>query len=508
MVFKKILIANRGEIAVRILRACREMSILAVAVYSEADRQAMHVRMAGEALPVGPAAPAESYLSIDRLLDAALRSGAEAVHPGYGFLAENAAFAQAVQDAGLVFIGPPPEAIRAMGDKAEARRRMLAAGVPVVPGYQGEEDDASLAIRAAEIGYPLMVKAAAGGGGKGMRVVWEPAQLPEAVASARREALNAFGDQRMVLESYLPRAHHIEIQVLGDQHGKLLHLFERDCSVQRRRQKIIEETPSPLLDDKLRQAMGAAALAAAQAVDYTNAGTVEFLVDPARGAFYFLEMNTRLQVEHPVTELVAGLDLVQWQIRISAGEALPFSQADLRPRGHAIQCRLYAEDPSNGFLPASGKLPRFIQPEGPGIRVDSGFSSGDEVSLYYDPLIAKLIAYAEDRPAAILKMQAALRETVLLGIPTNWQFLQDVLAHPKFQAGSVHTTWVEEQFQDWQPPACQLPPEVLVAAALSEFQTLQAGSSPIHPIPYEGQQPTGRDPFSPWKTGNSFRLSE
>ncbi len=504
----KILVANRGEIAVRIIQACREMGILTVAIYSEADRQAMHVRMADEAIPIGLAPPVESYLSIERILEAARQSGAEAVHPGYGFLAENAGFAQAVQDAGLAFIGPPPEAMRAMGDKAQARQRMQVAGLPVVPGYQGEDGSSTLAERAREIGYPVIVKPAAGGGGKGMRVVWKADQLPEAVAAARREARNAFGDERMILESYIPQAHHVEIQVLGDNYGKLLHLFERDCSVQRRHQKIIEETPSPLLDDELRQEMGAAAVAAAQAVGYTNAGTVEFIVDPARRAFYFLEMNTRLQVEHPVTELVSGLDLVQWQIRIGTGERLPFVQAQLRPRGHAIECRLYAEDPSNGFLPATGRLLRFIQPQGPGIRVDSGFASGDEVSVYYDPLIAKVIAYAQDRAAAIRKLQFALRETVLLGIPTNWQFLQDVLAHPEFQAGSVHTTWIEEQFQGWQPPQCPLPPEVLVAAALSEFQTQQAGSSPIYPVPYEGERPAGSDPFSPWRAGNGFRLSE
>jgi 3-methylcrotonyl-CoA carboxylase alpha subunit len=506
--FEKILIANRGEIAVRIIRACREMGILSVAVYSEADRQAMHVRMADEAIFIGPSDPAQSYLSIPRILEAALQSKSEAVHPGYGFLAENAAFARDVKDARLVFIGPPPEAILAMGDKAEARQRMQAAGVPVVPGYQGQDSDDILVERAEQIGYPVLVKAAAGGGGKGMRVVREPAGLPEAVAAARREALNAFGNKRMILEKYIPQAHHIEFQVLGDLHGNLVHLFERDCSVQRRHQKIIEEAPSSLLDPDLRRAIGSAAVAAAQAVGYTNAGTVEFIFDPTKRSFYFLEMNTRLQVEHPVTELVTGLDLVQWQIRISAGEQLPFSQPSLVQRGHAIECRLYAEDPSTGFLPATGKLLRFIQPQGPGVRVDSGFSTGDEVSVYYDPLIAKIIAFAVDRPSAIRKMQTALHEMVLLGISTNWNFLQDVLAHPDFQAGSVHTTWVEEQFQGWQPPQCPLPPEVLAAAALSEFQALQAGSLPVYPLPYQGEQPAHRNPFNPWKAGNRFRLGE
>jgi len=502
MMFRKILIANRGEIAVRILRVCRELGVQAVAVYSEADRTALHVRLADEAACIGPAAARESYLNSERILQAAKESGAEAIHPGYGFLAENAAFADAVQAAGLVFIGPPPEAIRKMGDKAAARERMQAAGVPVVPGYQGGDDARALQIEAERIGYPVLVKAAAGGGGKGMRVARRPEELPDALDAARREALHAFGDARLIIEHYVANAHHIEFQVLGDQHGNLVHVFERECSVQRRHQKIIEETPSPLLDAGLRADMGAAAVAAAKAVGYTNAGTVEFIVDPKTRQFYFLEMHTRLQVEHPITELAAGLDLAQWQIRIAAGARLAFTQSDLHQRGHAIECRLYAEDPANNFLPATGLLLRFIQPQGPGVRVDSGVTSGDEITIHYDPLIAKLIVHAEDRPAAIRKMRAALRETVLLGVTANAQFLQDVLVHPDFSAGRVHTTWIEATFDGWQPPFCALPPEVLAAAALTQFAAAPGAGGAA-----DGAPP-GDDPFSPWKAGNNYRMGE
>jgi 3-methylcrotonyl-CoA carboxylase alpha subunit len=498
----KILIANRGEIAVRVIRACHELGITAVAVCSEADRDALHVRMADEAVTIGPPPLTESYLDVDRILEAARVTGAQAIHPGYGFLSENATFARAVQQAGLVFIGPPPEAIQAMGDKAWARDQMQAAGVPVVPGYQGLDDEAALGEAASGLGFPVLVKAAAGGGGKGMRVIWGESEFSEAVAGARREAQHAFGDSRMIIERYVPQAHHVEFQVLGDHQGNLLHLFERECSVQRRHQKVIEETPSPLLDEALRAEMGAAALLAARAIGYHNAGTVEFIVNPKTGEFYFLEMNTRLQVEHPVTELVTSLDLVSWQIRIASGEPLAFTQGDLHQRGHAIQCRLYAEDPANGFLPATGPVLRFVEPEGPGIRVDSGITSGDEITIHYDPLIAKVIVYAEDRPAAIRRMQAALREAVLLGVTTNWQFLQDVLAHPDFKAGTVYTTWVEENFEDWEPPKCMLPPEVLVAAALTQFETPYSASSSGPVVP-----PLS-DPYSPWRVSNGFRLGE
>ena len=497
--FTKILIANRGEIAVRIIRACREMGIASVAVYSEADRRALHVRLADEAVLIGPAAAGQSYLSIDRILTAARQTGALAIHPGYGFLSENAAFARAVQQAGLVFIGPPPEVIEAMGDKGRGRDRMQASGVPVVPGYQGPDDDQTLVKKAEEIGYPLLVKATAGGGGRGMRVVHAASDLVESIAAARREALHAFGNQRMILERYIPHARHIEFQILADNYGRVLHLCERECSVQRRHQKIIEEAPSPFLDSDLRERMGKAAVAAAQAVGYQNAGTIEFIVDADSREFYFLEMNTRLQVENPVTELVTGLDIVQWQLRIASGEALLLAQDAINGRGHAIECRLYAEDPANNFLPAAGPLLQFVEPKGPGVRVDSGFTSGDEITVHYDPLIAKLIVWAEDRPAAIQKMEAALRETILLGVTQNIQFLQDVLADPYFRSGDIYTTWVEDHFGDWQPPKCALPPEVLAAAALIQFQDPAADSQGA---------PAGSDPYNPWRVSSGFRMGE
>ena len=397
-------------------------------------------------------------------------------------------FAEAVGAAGLVFIGPSPEAIRVMGDKARSKETMQAAGVPTVPGAQGLDSPEDFARAAEAIGYPVLVKAAAGGGGRGMRAVEDPASLPEALEGARREALNSFGDDRLLIEKYIPDAHHVEFQVFGDQHGRLVHLFERECSVQRRHQKIIEETPSPLLTPELRERMGAAAVAAAQAAGYSNAGTVEFIVDPGSLEFYFLEMNTRLQVEHPVTELTTGLDLVQAQLRVAAGEPFPYEQEHFRQRGHAIECRIYAEDPANGFLPGTGKLLRYIEPRGPGIRVDSGFRAGDEVTPYYDPLLAKLIVHAEDRPSAIRRMQAALRGFVVHGVPTDIDFLQDVLAHPDFAAGRVTTRWVETQF-NWQPPAP--PPEILIAAALADLAAPEAAALP--------SAPRGADPFSPWR---------
>jgi acetyl-CoA carboxylase biotin carboxylase subunit len=498
--FSKILIANRGEIAVRIIRACREMGIATVAVYSEADRKALHVRLADQAVELGPSASAQSYLSIEKILDAARQTRADAIHPGYGFLSENAAFARAVEAAGLAFIGPPAEAIHLMGDKAEARTRVQAFDVPVTPGYQGPDDLEAFVAVAQEIGYPILLKASAGGGGKGMRVVWKEAGLKESSEAARREAVHAFGDGHLILEKYIPNAHHIEFQVLGDRHGTLLHLFERECSIQRRHQKIIEETPSPLMDAALREEMGAAAVNAARSAGYTNAGTVEFILDPDTRRYYFLEMNTRLQVEHPITELITGLDLVQWQIRIAAGEKLPFKQADLHARGHAIECRLYAEDPASGFLPSSGPLLRLVEPQGPGVRVDSGYVSGDDITVNYDPLIAKIIVRGEDRPSAIRRMQMALQETVVLGVTTNNRFLQDVLAHPDFQAGKAHTTWVEKIFEGWQAPACLLPPEVLAAAALSQFS-----AEPSHP---SAGTDLSADPYSPWTASSGFRTGE
>jgi 3-methylcrotonyl-CoA carboxylase alpha subunit len=496
--FSKVLIANRGEIALRVMRACRELGIQTVAVYSEADADAPHVRQADQAVWLGPSAPRESYLSSEKIIAAAKASGAEAIHPGYGFLSENADFAEAVEADGLTFIGPPPAAIRAMGDKAESKVRMGAAGVPTVPGMQGLESVAAFEAAAAQIGFPVLVKAAAGGGGKGMRVVWDEHDLPEDLDAARREALNAFGDERLLIEKYLPKAHHIEFQVFGDQHGRLVHLFERECSVQRRHQKIIEETPSPIITPALRERMGAAALAAAGAVGYANAGTVEFILDPDSLNFYFLEMNTRLQVEHPITELVTGLDLVHWQLRVAAGEPFPYQQDQLSQRGHAIECRLYAEDPASGFLPSTGELLQFSLPRGPGIRLDSGVTSGSQVGHFYDPLLAKLIVQAEDRPAAIRRMQAALRESAIHGVTSNLDFLQDVLSHPDFQAGNVTTSWVERTFETWSEP--EVAPEALLAAALADLLPAVASTNGSQP---EGTAP---DPFSPWVAADGFRL--
>ena len=499
--FKKILIANRGEIAIRIIRACKELGIQTIAVYSDADKDALHAQQADEAIHIGPAAPKESYLNADVLIRAALNSNADAIHPGYGFLSENALFAEKVASAQLTFIGPSADSIRAMGDKAESKIRMKEAGLPTVPGVEGLESEEDFANAAQEIGYPVLAKAAAGGGGKGMRIVSAERELSEAIESARREALNAFGDGRLLIEKYIPNAHHVEFQVFGDKHGNLVHLFERECSVQRRYQKIIEETPSPLLTPELRGEMGNAALAAAQAVDYYNAGTVEFIVDPDTLKFYFLEMNTRLQVEHPVTELVTGIDLVHWQIRVAAGEQFPVPQSHITQRGHAIECRVYAEDPANGFLPSTGKLLQYIEPRGPGIRVDSGFSAGNEVTHFYDPLLAKLIIYAENRASAIQRMQAALKEFIVHGVITNIDFLQAVLSHPDFANGQVTTRWVEQNLE-----ANGLPFEMqksapalhIIAAALAELTIVNRQPSTVHPNEI--------DPYSPWKAASGFRI--
>ncbi|OQY89790.1 MAG: hypothetical protein B6D38_05840 [Anaerolineae bacterium UTCFX1] len=503
MMFKKILIANRGEIAIRIMRACKELGVKTVAVYSDADKNSQHAQFADEAIHIGAAPAKESYLNADVLIQAALASQADAIHPGYGFLSENASFAGTVASAHLTFIGPSADSIRAMGDKAESKIRMKRAGVPTVPGAEGLESESDFKKAAEEIGYPVLVKAAAGGGGKGMRVVNQVEELKEAIESARREALNAFGDERLLVEKYIPNAHHIEFQVFGDQHGHLVHLFERECSTQRRYQKIIEETPSPLLTPELRKQMGEAAVAAAKAVNYFNAGTIEFIFDPQPSTlnlqpFYFLEMNTRLQVEHPVTELTTGLDLVQWQIRVAAGERFPYSQEQITQRGHAIECRVYAEDPANGFLPSTGKLLQYIEPRGPGIRVDAGFRAGDEVTHFYDPLLAKLIVFGESRFLAIQKMQAALREFVVHGVTTNIDFLQDVLTHEDFAAGNVSTKWVENNFK-WTPPAPSF--ESLVAVSLTDSST-SIGNNVVN---RQSEIVNEHDPYSPWKNPNGFR---
>ena len=445
---KKILIANRGEIAVRIARACREMDVSPVAVYSECDRAALHVRLADEAYAIGGSAPRDSYLCIDRIVEAALACGADAVHPGYGFLAENAGFAQAVCDAGLTFIGPTPEAIALMGSKTAARAAARRAGVPVVPGTDGplpvDIADAELAQVGQAVGFPLLVKAVSGGGGKGMRVVHNVAGLADAVRAARSEAANAFGDGAVYLERRLTRPRHIEVQVLGDVHGTLVPFVERECSIQRRHQKVIEETPSLAVTPEVRRAMTAAAVAISRAVGYTNAGTVEFLLDED-GAFYFLEMNTRLQVEHAITEAVTGVDLVQWQIRLAFGERLALDQAALLlPRGHAIECRIYAEDPDNGFLPSPGRIRSLRVPSGPGIRDDSAATAGFDVPVFYDPLVSKLVAWAEDRPGAIRRMRRALGEYVVGGIRTTVPFFVWLLEQPEFLQGRFHTTFLDD----------------------------------------------------------------
>ena len=493
--FNKILIANRGEIAIRIMRACRELGIKTVAVYSEADAHAQHVQFADEAILLGGAAPKESYLNVDALLRAARDSQADAIHPGYGFLSENASFAAAVESASLTFIGPSANSIRAMGDKAESKILMKKAGVPTVPGYEGLETYEEFRKAANEIGYPVLVKAAAGGGGKGMRVVNAESELQEAIELARREALNAFGDERLLIEKYLAEAHHIEIQIFGDKHGNLVHLFERECSVQRRHQKIIEESPSPLLTPELRTKMGQAAVNAAKAVNYHNAGTVEFIFDPILSSFFFLEMNTRLQVEHPVTELVTGLDLVHWQIRIAAGEKFPFTQSDLHQHGHAIECRVYAEDPSTRFLPSTGKLLQFIQPQGPGIRVDSGFAAGDDVTHFYDPLLAKLIVYAGSREDAIKRMQNALNDFIVHGVVTNIDYMRAVLETDDFKQGKVTTRWVETKFGEWTVPEPEL--HALIAAALADVVFVGGKAQPA--VSNE------TDPFNPWKQTGNYR---
>jgi len=466
MAIRRLLIANRGEIAVRIARACRELGVEAVAIYSDRDADAPHVRAADRAVRVGPAAPAESYLNIGAIVDAARTSGADAVHPGYGFLSERAAFAKACTDAGLIFVGPPASAIDAMGSKIGARRLIERAGVPVVPGQTpADQTDAGIEAAARAVGFPVLIKASAGGGGKGMRIARDGSSLAESIPAARREAQAAFGDGTLYVERLIERPRHIEIQVFADAHGHAVHLFERDCSVQRRHQKVIEESPSPALTPALRERMGAAAVAAALACGYQNAGTIEFLLDGRgdAGRFYFLEMNTRLQVEHPVTESVTGTDLVRAQLHVAAGGALPWAQADLTQRGHAIECRVYAEDPANGFLPQAGPLLVYREPAGPGIRVDSGVEQGAEVPVQYDPMLAKLIASGEHRAAAIARAVAALRRFPILGVRTNVAFLVNVLRHPAFAAGDVQTSFIDDHLDDLlDAPA---PSDAVMAAA-------------------------------------------
>ena len=491
--FTKVLIANRGEIAVRVIRTLRSLGIGSVAVYSDADAGARHVREADEAIRLGPAPAAESYLHIGRILEAAGRSGAQAVHPGYGFLAENAAFARACAAAELVFIGPPPGAIEAMGDKIAAKATVAAAGVPVVPGAgQPGMTDAELTQAAAQVGFPLLIKPSAGGGGKGMRLVRSAAEVGEAVGGARREARAAFGDDTLLLERFVERPRHIEIQVLADTHGTIVHLGERECSLQRRHQKVIEEAPSPLLDEARRAAMGTAAVQTARSVGYVGAGTVEFIVPGDRpGDFYFLEMNTRLQVEHPVTELVTGLDLVELQIRVAAGEPLPFGQDAVRLSGHAVEARLYAEDPSRGFLPTGGTILALREPAGPHVRVDSGLAPGMTVTSSYDPMLAKVTAWGADRDTALRRLDGALAGTTVLGVGTNLAFLRALLTHPDVVAGRLDTGLIERHLR--QLTAADVPDEVLAAAALAGLLTRE----PAGPVTDPWDIPDGWRPGEP-----------
>ena len=462
--FKRILIANRGEIACRIIESCRRLGVETVAVYSEADRSARHVRLADRALWIGPAEASASYLRAERIIEAARTAGVDAVHPGYGFLSENADFARALADSGIVLIGPKPETIEAMGSKARAKAIMGAAGVPLVPGYHGDDQsDATLVAEAARIGFPLMLKAAAGGGGKGMRVVRSAEQFAEALAAARREAQSAFGDQRMILERYVERPRHIEAQVFGDTRGRVVHLFERDCSAQRRHQKVIEEAPAAGLDPELRAQLLEAAVQAAKAVDYVGAGTVEFLVDAA--GFYFLEMNTRLQVEHPVTERVTRLDLVEWQLRVAAGEPLPLSQDQIRCEGHAIEARIYAEDPDRGFLPGSGRIDALRWPEAPAVRIDTGVEAGDAVSIHYDPMIAKLVVDGPNRRVALLRLKQALATTQVGGLTTNLGFLLQLAHGEEFDRAQVDTGYLDRDLDALLDRDRPIPAEVWGAAS-------------------------------------------
>ncbi len=485
--FRKVLVANRGEIAVRVIRACREMGISSVAVFSEADRGALHVRLADEARAIGPAPSRDSYLRIDRVLEAARASGAEAVHPGYGFLAESASFARACEEAGLVFIGPRSQTIALMGEKTSARREAVAAGVPVVPGTLETVNEEEAAGEAERIGYPVMLKAAAGGGGKGLRLVVSPAELGPALARARSEAAGAFGDDRVYVEKAIVRPRHVEIQVLGDRHGNAVHLFERECSIQRRHQKVMEESPSPLLDPELRQRMGALAVALVRRTGYVNAGTLEFLIGEDRRP-YFLEMNTRLQVEHPVTEMVTGVDLVKLQMRIALGEPLPFRQGDLEQRGHAIECRVYAEDPDAGFLPSPGRISALRVPGGPGVRDDSGFVEGGEVPIHYDPLVSKLIVWAESREEALARMRRAVSEYRVVGIKTTLPFFERVLSHPAFVAGDFDTSFVTTVLGSTNGRPGRRVELAVAAAAIRAFEERRARRVAVGP--------TG---LSPWR---------
>ncbi|MBT2118086.1 ATP-grasp domain-containing protein [Dyella sp. LX-66] len=497
--FERVLIANRGEIACRVIRTCRRLGIRTIAVYSEADADAQHVRLADEAWPIGGPRPADSYLRADAILDVARRSGAQAIHPGYGFLSENTAFARACTEAGIAFIGPRPASIDAMGSKAAAKALMEKHAVPLVPGYHGDNQDADfLAEQARRTGFPLMIKAAAGGGGKGMRIVRSEKEFADALASAQREAANAFGDTRVILERYVEHPRHIEFQVFGDSHGNVIHLNERECSAQRRYQKVLEETPSPFLTPERRAAMGEAAVAAARAVDYVGAGTVEFIVGPG-GEFFFMEMNTRLQVEHPVTEETLGLDLVEWQLRVAAGEALPLRQDQIHAQGHAIEVRLYAEDPEQNFLPGSGKLLRLRLPEpSRHVRLDGGVIEGDTVTIFYDPMIAKLIVHDRDRAQALQRLREALMACEIAGPKSNIAFLERLARHPVVVEGRIDTGYLDRHLDEFLAGDAAPAPQLLFAAAVAALLHDE------HAV--VAQAAHGSDPYSPWSRADAWRV--
>jgi 3-methylcrotonyl-CoA carboxylase alpha subunit len=498
--FNTILVANRGEIACRVMRTARRLGVRTVAVYSEADASARHVRMADEAVCIGPAAARESYLNIERIVAAARATGAQAIHPGYGFLSENEAFAEACAAADLVFIGPPVTAIRAMGSKSAAKALMEKAGVPLVPGYHGDNQDAAfLAREGTRIGWPVLIKASAGGGGKGMRIVRAANEFADALASCKREAAASFGDDRVLLEKYLERPRHIEMQVFGDTHGNVVHLFERDCSVQRRHQKVLEEAPAPGMTAERRAAMGIAAVNAAKAVGYVGAGTVEFIVDDS-GAFHFMEMNTRLQVEHPVTEMITGLDLVEWQLRVAAGEPLPLKQEQLAIRGHAIEARIYAEDPDKGFLPSTGRLLHLMPPaESLHVRVDTGVEEGDEITPHYDPMIAKLIVLDDTRERACARMLQALAQYRVVGVANNIEFLSRLVACPAFAQADLDTGLIEREHDFLFPAIAEPPREAWLSAALAELLREQAAANEV--------ARRDADPYSPWHRRDGWRAN-
>ena len=496
--FKKILVANRGEIAMRVFQACRELSVRSVAIYSEVDRSSPWTRTADESYGLKGVSSRETYLNQDLILGIAESVGADAIHPGYGFLAENADFAVACQRNGIHFIGPSPKAMRALGSKTGARSLAEQAKIPVIPGIDGAQfSDSHLKRRALELGYPVLIKASAGGGGKGMRVVWEPSEFKESLLTARNEAESSFGSGDILVEKYFTEIRHVEVQVFGDRYGNIVHLFERECSIQRRHQKIIEESPSPAVSPDLRQKMTEAALAMAKAASYTSAGTLEFVLTP-EGQFYFLEMNTRLQVEHPVTELVTGIDIAAWQIRSAAGEELTFTQEDLTQRGHALECRIYAEDPAKGFLPSIGEIEFYRPASGPGVRVDDGIGAGTQVSPYYDPMLSKVITWGYDRNESIRKMVRALQDTVILGVTTNLSYLIDILLHPDFAAGQISTRFLQKNFEPWQSKPDTTNSTWLAIAA---YEVIGDPNSQYA----RSETSTSEKAFDPWDEPSSWR---